>query len=117
MRKKVMLVDDSVLVLRIASAYLHDRYEVVTESSGEEALAHTATQRPDVIVMDLHMSGRSGVEVADLLSRDRRTSEIPVVIMTTRSEIRLLPSHFDHVTKPFDKPTLLAKIAARLHDA
>lgn len=116
MRKKVMLVDDSVLVLRIASAYLRDRYEVITEASGEEALADTATQRPDVIVMDLNMSGRSGIEVADLLSRDRRTSDIPIVIMTTSSEVRLLPSHFDRVTKPFDKGTLLAKIAERLQE-
>lgn len=113
-RRKVLLVDDSVLVLRIASAYLSESYEVITGTSGEEALSKAVAELPDVILMDLHMAGRSGAETADSLRRDQRTNQIPVVIMTTASESALLPPHLDRLTKPFDRWTVLTKIQACL---
>jgi CheY-like chemotaxis protein len=109
-RRKVLLVDDSALVLRIASAYLSENYDVVTSSSGEEALDKALAERPDVILMDQHMEGQSGVEAADSLLRDQRTQDIPVVIMTTAAEVALLPAHLDRLTKPFDKRAVLAKV-------
>ena len=109
-RRKVLLVDDSALVLRIASAYLCESYEVITGSSGEEALSKAVAERPDVILMDYHMSGQSGAEAADSLLRDQRTHHIPVIIMTTATEIALLPAHIERLTKPFDKQAVLAKI-------
>jgi two-component system, cell cycle response regulator len=109
-RHKVLLVDDSALVLRIASAYLSENYDVVTSSSGEEALDKALAEQPDVILMDQHMEGQSGVEAADSLFRDQRTQDIPVVIMTTAAEVALLPAHLDRLTKPFDKRAVLAKV-------
>ena len=109
-RRKILLVDDSVLVLRIASAYLSESYDVITGSSGEEALAKALAERPDVILMDLHMAGKSGAEAADFLGRDQRTHDIPVIIMTTAAEGALLPAHLEQLTKPFDKRAVLAKI-------
>jgi CheY-like chemotaxis protein len=109
-RHKVLLVDDSALVLRIASAYLSESYDVVTGSSGEEALSMALAERPDVILMDMHMPGQTGTETADWLLRDRRTHHIPVIIMTTAAEVALLPSHLERLTKPFDKRAVLAKI-------
>jgi CheY-like chemotaxis protein len=109
-RHKVLLVDDSALVLRIASAYLVENYDVVTSSSGEEALGKALAERPDVILMDLYMDGQTGVEAADSLLRDQRTHHIPVVIMTTAAEVALLPAHVDRLTKPFDKRAVLAKV-------
>jgi CheY-like chemotaxis protein len=110
----VLLIDDSVLVLRIASAYLSADYEVITASSGEEALGKAVAERPALILMDLHMAGVTGAEAADWLRQDERTSRIPVVMMTTASEVALLPAHLDRLTKPFDRQTVLAKIGARL---
>ncbi len=108
--RKVLLVDDSALVLRIASAYLSGHYEVITGASGEEALAMAVAERPDLILMDLHMTGQSGAETADWLRRDRRTHHIPVIIMTTASESALLPAHLDRLIKPFDRRAVLTKI-------
>lgn len=109
-RRKVLLVDDSMLVLRIASAYLSGRYEVITGTSGEEALSKAVAELPDVILMDLQMAGRSGAETADSLRRDQRTAHIPVIIMTTATEVTLLPAHLDRLTKPFDRQTVVTKI-------
>ena len=109
-RCKVLLVDDSALVLRIASAYLSENYDVITSTSGDEALDMALAERPDVILMDQHMDGQSGVEAAVSLLRDQRTHHIPVVIMTTASEVALLPAHLDRLTKPFDKRAVLAKV-------
>ena len=111
-RRKVLLVDDSRLVLRIASAYLSESYDVITGSSGEEALTKALAERPDVILMDLHMAaaGQTGAEAADSLLRDQRTHHIPVIIMTTAAEGALLPTHLDFLVKPFDRRAVLAKI-------
>ena len=114
MRTRVLLVDDQVLILKIAKAFLEGTYEVITASSGDEALAKAAEVRPDVIVTDFNMPGRNGVETAQRLQQDARTRSIPVVIMTTESEAPRIPQGFDLLCKPFVAPTLLSVVAAQV---
>jgi two-component system phosphate regulon response regulator PhoB len=116
MRKKVLLVDDSLLILRMASAFLVREYDVVTAINGERALEKAVQEAPDLIVMDLNMPDHTGVEVARALRADARTRGIPVVIMTTDSELAAVPRGLDHLLKPFDGLTLLAKVARHLPD-
>jgi CheY-like chemotaxis protein len=113
-RKKVLLVDDSLLILRMASTFLATEYDVITAPSGEIAREKALREKPDLIVMDLNMPGDSGVEIARALRKDPPTRGIPVVIMTTDSEAASLPPELDHIVKPFDGPALLAKVAPYL---
>jgi CheY-like chemotaxis protein len=57
-------------------------YEVVTASGGEEALEQTASTRPDLIVLDIEMPGMDGGQVAAALSKNKATSEIPILFLT-----------------------------------
>jgi CheY-like chemotaxis protein len=116
-RKKVLLVDDSLLILRMASSFLAREYDVITACSGEGAREKATRESPDLIVMDLNMPGGNGVEVARALSRHPRARRIPVIIMTTDSELAALPPALDHIVKPFDGPALLSKVAASLKAA
>jgi CheY-like chemotaxis protein len=113
-RKKVLLVDDSLLILRMASTFLATEYDVITAPSGEIAREKALREKPDLIVMDLNMPGDSGVEVARALRKDPRARSIPVIIMTTDSELASLPPEIDHIVKPFDGPALLGKVARYL---
>ena len=113
-RKKVLLVDDSLLILRMASTFLAAEYDVITAPSGELAREKALRERPDLIVMDLNMPDGSGVDVAQALRHHPRARGIPVIIMTTDSGLASLPPEIDHIVKPFYGPALLAKVAPYL---
>ncbi len=114
MRKKVLLVDDSVLILKIAAFFLGRSYDVVTAGSGTEALEKAVSERPDLILMDFHMPDMEGSDVAHSLEREPRIRRVPVVIMTTESELGRLDG-MDCLVKPFDASTLLSKVEHYLH--
>src|SRR5262245_57489688 len=109
MRKKILLVDDSVLVLKLASTCLQCAYEVVTACSGQEAFKKALTESPDLILMDFHMPGMDGRAVAESLERVQSNGRVPVVMMTTESELPKLGG-LDYLVKPFDAPSLLSKV-------
>ena len=114
MRKKILLVDDSRLIVKIAAAYLSRGYEVVTASSGPEALAMAMSEHPDLILMDLNLPGMDGYKVASVLGGNPGTGDVPVVMMTTENEIPKLGG-MDYLLKPFDPTSLLEKVGAYLH--
>lgn len=108
--RKVLLVDDSRLVLRIGALFLEHEYAVVTAESGREALELAARERPDLILMDVNMPELNGFEAAERLARDARTRAIPVVLVTTECERGNGLAGWDHLSKPFDAPALRNKV-------
>jgi CheY-like chemotaxis protein len=114
MRNKVLLVDDSPLILKAAELFLRGTYQIVTATSGPEALAKAATERPNLILMDYHMPGWTGCETRTLLAQDGRTQDIPVVIMTTECQTQTLGPGVDHLVKPFKACELQDKLGQYL---
>ena len=111
MQVKVLLVDDSPLILKAAELFLKGAYQILTASSGREALEKAARERPQLIVMDFHMPGWTGSETRYFLARDARTCDIPVVLMTTEGETDNLGSDVDLLLKPFGPRDLNDKVA------
>lgn len=82
----VLVVEDSLTDLQIITSCLQQGgIKVLTADSGEEALAKITSQRPDVIVLDVVLPGRSGFEVCRDLKTEAQTSKIPIVICSTKS--------------------------------
>ncbi len=110
---RVLVADDDMIVRRsLEASLLIDGFEVVTACDGEEAIAKVEQRWPDIAVLDLHMPGMSGFELADRL---RRAIEIPVIMLTSASDesttVRGLEDHVDdYVTKPFRYAELRARI-------
>jgi DNA-binding response OmpR family regulator len=78
--------------------------------SGAEAIELTATQNPDIILLDVVMPGVSGMDVLDKV---RTFSEVPIIIFTGRPEIVQLAKRFgadDYIAKPFNPDLLVEKI-------
>jgi len=86
MTKKILVVDDSVTSRMINQILITKRvgYEVISASSGKEALQLALTARPDLILMDVMMPGIDGVEVCRRLRRQPQTATIPIVLLTFR---------------------------------
>jgi CheY-like chemotaxis protein len=109
-KNKILLVDDSNLMLRLGKLMLDGEYDVVTAGSGVEALTKAALERPKLILMDVNMPELGGREAADCLGGNACTHDIPVVLMSTEIEARSDGSGRDYLVKPFDGEALRRKV-------
>ena len=81
--KKVLFVDDENDWRFMATIYLKESgYEVLTASNGEEAVMHAQSAKPDLILLDLHLAGESGLDVMRLMKQ--KTPYIPIMLYTSR---------------------------------
>ena len=86
--KKILLVDDEADTLRTYSDILSSEgYDVTTASSGDEAARMIDGYRPDLVLLDVMIPGKNGVEVARELSERQDTKDIPIVMITALSAI------------------------------
>ncbi|MEB3211804.1 MAG: response regulator [Leptolyngbyaceae bacterium] len=81
----VLVVDDSKTDQQIVSSFLTQQgITVLTANNGEEALATLAQQTPDLVVLDVVLPDRSGFELCRHIKEDSSTSQIPVIICSTK---------------------------------
>ena len=121
-RKKILLVDDSNTILMMEKFILRNGpYEILTATNGEEGVLKAAEQMPDLILLDVIMPKMGGFEACRLLRTTRATSEIPIIMVTTRGEAANVEAGWangctDYVTKPINAIELLAKVRNFLGD-
>jgi len=114
---RVLVVDDDVRLVGLLERSLRfEGFEVSCVHSGDRALAVLRESAPDLVLLDIGMSGRDGFAV---LRETRQFSDVPVVMLTARDEVRdkvgaLDLGADDYVAKPFDFDELLARIRAVL---
>ena len=112
---RVLVVDDEPQILRALHINLTARhYDVVTATTGKQALDAASHAHPDLIVLDLGLPDMDGVEVIHAL---RGWSKVPIVILSGRTQsemkIRALEAGADdYVTKPFNVDELIARVRA-----
>ncbi len=116
MKPKILLVDDSNTVLMMMSMTLTaSGYQVVTATDGEEGVAKAASEKPDLILLDIVMPKMNGIEACRMIRARPATAHIPIIMVTTRSESKNVEASFsngcnDYVNKPINKSELLAKV-------
>jgi DNA-binding response OmpR family regulator len=116
----VLVVEDEIKIARLVGDYLeHAGFEVVLAGDGETALAEVRRLLPDLVVLDLGLPKRDGLDVTREL---RRTSNVPIVMLTARSDEvdRILGLELgadDYVVKPFSPKELVARVRAVLRRA
>jgi len=115
----VLVVDDEAPIRLLCRVNLEAEGMTVLEAAdGEKGLELARAERPDVVLLDVMMPGRSGWEVAEELLADEATSGIPIIFLTARAEIRdrakgIDLGGVDYVTKPFN-PVELAPLVEDL---
>ena len=116
--KKILVVDDSPTERYALSEVLtKNGYQVVTAENGEEGIAKSQSELPDLILMDVVMPGMNGYQATRTISRDSATRAIPVIICTTKGQETdkiwgMRQGAFDYLVKPLDHTELLARIRA-----
>jgi DNA-binding response OmpR family regulator len=115
---RVLIVEDERKLAQVLSSALQaEHYEVVVAATGEDGFYRANAELFDLVVLDLMLPGRSGLEILQTL-RQRRI-ETPVLILTARDGVddRVLGLDLgadDYLVKPFALPELLARIRALL---
>lgn len=97
-------------------------YDVVEAETAEEALSQLDQELPELAIIDWMLPGMSGVELSRRLRRDELTKDIPIIMLTARSEESDKLKSFDsgvddYITKPFSPRELTARIKALLRRA
>ena len=108
MSAKVLVIDDEAPIRLLCRVNLEaEGMEVIEAQDGTVGVELARSERPDVILLDVMMPGMDGWEVLQALQADEGTSEIPIVFLTARAELRdraqgLELGGIDYVTKPFN---------------
>jgi two-component system phosphate regulon response regulator PhoB len=114
--RKVLVVDDDPEILTMLTLRLGKRgYDVSTAGDGNRALELARRERPDLILLDVMMPGKSGWEVARALKNDPITETIKIIMVTAIGEQMnelTSPLYADaHVDKPFEFERLEAIVS------
>jgi len=117
-KERILVVDDEEDILELLKYNLNrEGYKVVSASSGEKCLQKAASEKPDLIVLDLMLPGIDGLEVTKILKNDSNTLHIPIIMLTAKGEEADIVAGLelgadDYVTKPFSPRILIARVRA-----
>ena len=120
MRLKILVVEDEPEIRELLKFSLERAdYDVIEAESAEAAIGLLTDKKPDVAVVDWMLPGMNGVALAKRLRKDDFTSDIPLLMLTARSEETDLLKSFDagfddYMSKPFSPKELIARLKALL---
>jgi len=112
----ILIVDDNRENLRVVSNYLKETgYQIALAMSGEDAFKVLASEKIDLILLDIMMPGMDGYEVCEKLKKDEKLKFIPVIFLTAKTDTDDIVRGFqaggvDYITKPFKKEELFARV-------
>ena len=119
-RKRIILVEDERDMAELVAMRLkREHYDVEVAHDGLEGLRKIRSKLPNLVLLDLMLPKMSGTEIATELRSDPGTANLPIIMMTAKSEesdivVGLHLGADDYVTKPFSMSVLLTRIAAVL---
>ena len=118
-RDKIMIVDDENINIAILSQILSPEYDLITAMNGNDALKLAETEQPDLILLDIVMSGMNGFDVIRKLKSFDATKDIPVIIITGQNNLddeekAFLLGAVDYMTKPFNNTIVITRIETHL---
>jgi len=118
-RPRVMVVDDYPMNVELLAANLERLgYDVVSAYGGDEAISAIAAEPPDIVLLDILMPGRSGLDVLRALRAEPATTDMPVILVSGLGDTGHIVEGLalganDYVTKPIDMPILQARLATQ----
>jgi len=119
-RHKILVIDDSPLILRAATEILKESYDIIIAKSGETGIAIAKRDKPDLVLLDIVMPGLSGFETLVYLKAYSETKNIPVMLVSGSESVEeqergRKEGAIGFVKKPFTPGEILESIANILH--
>lgn len=120
---KILIVDDEPPIREVIRFALEVAdFQVLEAGHASEARSQIIAENPDLILLDLMLPGRSGLELARELKQNNKTRALPIIMLTAKTQERdkvagLDIGADDYITKPFSPRELVARIKAVLRRA
>ena len=114
LRKKILVVDDDPDIRdNLRMMLTQYGYEVDTTDEANQVIAKTKKNPPDLILMDIWMSGSDGREISRQLKNTEETRDIPIVLVSANSDVEKASKQIgvDFLAKPFEMRQLISKIS------
>src|SRR5438132_10089266 len=116
----LLLVDDDAVTRGLLARYLErNGFAVTGAADGDEALVRIEEGGHELVLLDILMEGRGGLEILSTIRGKYATTDLPVIMATSKDQgadvveaLRLGAN--DYVTKPFDLPVVLARVQTQL---
>jgi len=107
----ILIIEDNADIVSYLSDCLNHSYNVNFAMNGQEGIVKAFDLTPDIIISDVMMPGKDGLEVLEILKNDSRTSHIPIVLLTAKADIdsKLQGLRYGadaYLTKPFNREEL-----------
>ena len=114
-RKQILAVDDTAITLSRISDVLQKYYEVITVNSGMRAIKYLQTEKPDLILLDIRMNPKDGLETLREIRSMSDWSDIPVIMLTGAEDKKTVIESArlgicDYILKPFVDEDLLSRV-------
>ncbi len=120
MKSRILIIEDEEDIRELVRYNLaRENLDVVEADSGEAGLELVAQEQPDLILLDLMLPGKDGMQVCRELKENKAMRDIPVVMMTARGEETEIVAGLeagaeDYIVKPFSPKVLVARVKAVL---
>jgi len=115
-KNSVIVIEDEIDIAELIKFNLSaDGHEVNTYNSGEDGLAAVLSHRPDLVLLDLMLPGMSGKNICQVLRKNDKTQDIPIIMVTAKGEESDIVQGLemgadDYITKPFTPSILKARV-------
>jgi two-component system, OmpR family, phosphate regulon response regulator PhoB len=119
-KSKVLVIEDERSLVEVLSCNLErEGFEVIVALDGQEGLRQAQLKLPDLVVLDLMLPGKPGLEICRELRMGPRTREIPIIMVTAKAEesdelVGFATGADDYVTKPYSMKVLVQRIKKEL---
>ena len=118
----ILIVDDTPANLSLLGGLLHSTYTVKAVNHGSKALKVASHEQPDLILLDIMMPDINGYEVCRQLKAYKHTQHIPVVFLTSKTEVSseevgMSLGAVDYITRPINPQILLSRVKAHMADS
>lgn len=116
MGKKIMVVDDEPKIVKVIADFLKSEgFEVITAENGQQAMNMAASEKPDLMILDIMLPEQNGFEVCKQIRQG--SFNLPIIMLTARGDeidklLGLELGADDYITKPFSLRELAARIRA-----
>lgn len=115
---RVLAVDDNIDALFVLEEFLKTQgYDVLTASDGDTSESIIVEKLPDLVLLDINMPGKSGIEVLRSVREHPEARYTPIILLTARGEVEEIVKGLDagaddYIVKPYDTKELLARLKA-----
>lgn len=114
-KKKIVVADDEPFILLALRDILSDDYSVYTATNGSLAISEVKKVNPDMVILDVMMPEMDGFEACKQLKKNKKTSAIPVILLTAKGQIMDIEKGFkseadEYIVKPFSPTKLIEKV-------